>query len=99
MAENLKVTYADMRDAARQLTTYEQEIQDKLKQAQALITQLVAQGFVTTQASKAFDSKYAEFTKGAAQMIDGLKGMGQYLNSAADAMEHTDTQLAQAIQH
>jgi hypothetical protein len=30
-------------------------------------------------------------------MIHGLTGMCQYLNGAADAMQHTDTQLAQSL--
>jgi len=88
-----------MRDAGRQLTTYQHQIQDTLKQAQALIKNLVAGGFVTDQASKAFDDKYTEFTNGATQMIDGMDGMCQYLNSAADQMEQTDTSLANAIRH
>ena len=97
MAQNLSVTYQDMRDAGRQLTTFQHQIQDQLRQAQALIKNLVGGGFVTDQASKAFDAKYDEFTKGASQVIDGLNGMNQYLNSAAEAMEHTDQSLAQAI--
>jgi WXG100 family type VII secretion target len=94
---NLNVTYQEMRDAGHQLTTYEQTLQDTLKQAQALVKNLVAGGFVTDQASKAFDDKYSEFTNGAAQMLDGMKGMAQYLNSAADAMEQTDSSLASSI--
>ncbi|MBW8803943.1 MAG: WXG100 family type VII secretion target [Catenulisporales bacterium] len=96
---NMNVTYQDMRDAGHQLQNYETGIQDQLKQAQALVKNLVAGGFVTDQASKAFDEKYAEFTNGATQMIDGMTGMVQYLNSAADALEHTDSSLAQAIRH
>jgi hypothetical protein len=30
-------------------------------------------------------------------MIDGLNGMGQYLTSAANAFQETDTQLASAL--
>lgn len=96
---NVSVTYQDMRDAGHQLQNYETQIQDQLKQAQALVKNLVAGGFVTDQASKAFDDKYTEFTNGATQMIDGIAGMVQYLNSAADAMEQTDSSLAQAIRH
>lgn len=94
---NVNVTYQEMRDAGHQLTTYEQQMQDTLKQAQALIKNLVAGGFVTDQASKAFDEKYSEFTNGAAQMLEGMDGMAKYLNSAADTMEQTDHSLAGAI--
>jgi uncharacterized protein YukE len=86
-----------MRHAGTQLTNFENQIEDTLKQAQALITNLVHSGFVTDLASKAFDEEYSQFTQGATNMIRGLTGMCQYLNGAADAMQHTDTQLAQSI--
>ena len=94
---DLNVTYGEMRQAAGQLTNFENQAQDTLKQAQAMITNLVSAGFVTQQASKAFDESYSNFTKGASQMLNGMSGMCQYLNSAADQMEHMDTSLANAI--
>jgi WXG100 family type VII secretion target len=97
MAANINVTYHEMADAAKQLNTGEATIKDDLNRLQSLITHLVSSGFVTDQASKAFDDSYSQFTKGAVQMVEGLNGMASYLNSAAQAMQDTDTQLASAI--
>lgn len=97
MAANINVTYHEMADAAKQLNTGETTMKDDLNRLQSLITHLVSSGFVTDQASKAFDASYAEFTKGALQMMEGLAGMANYLNSAAQAMQDTDTQLASAL--
>jgi len=94
---NVNVTFEDMRSAGHQLTTYEQQITDTLKQAQALVKNLVSGGFVTDQASKAFDEKYHEFTTGASQMMEGMDGMAKYLDSAAQSMQETDQGLANAL--
>lgn len=94
---NLNVTYGEMHTAAGQLTHFEQQLEDTLRQAQALVSNLVQSGFVTDQASKAFDESYSNFTKGATQMVSGITGMVNYLNQAADQLAHTDTALANAI--
>lgn len=94
---NLNVTYGDMTNAATQLTNGEHQISSDLDRLQSLITNLVASGFVTDQASKAFDDSYQQFTNGAKQMMQGLDGMANYLNKAASTMQDTDTQLASAI--
>ena len=94
---NINVTYHEMSDAAGQLTSGEHQISSDLDRLQALITNLVNGGFVTDQASKAFDDSYQKFTTGAKQMMQGLDGMAQYLNKAAQAMQDTDTSLANAI--
>ncbi|MEY9861275.1 WXG100 family type VII secretion target [Catenulispora sp. GAS73] len=94
---DLNVTYGEMRQAAGQLTNFEHQATDVLKQAQAMINNLVNGGFVTTQASKAFEESYSNFTKGTTQMLTGMTGMCNYLNQAADQMEHLDTSLANSI--
>ena len=94
---NMTVTYAEMQDAAKQLNTGESTITDDLNRLQTLISHLVQGGFVTDQASKAFDESYSKFTSGATNMIQGLNGMASYLNSAVQAMQDTDTHLASAI--
>lgn len=94
---NLQVSYHDMSDAAGKLQSFEQQTQDVLKQAQSLVQNLVASGFVTDAASKAFDHSYSEFTTGAAKVIEGMSGMGQYLTQAANTLQETDTKLAQGL--
>jgi WXG100 family type VII secretion target len=94
---NVNVTYADMQSAAKQLQTGEQQIQGDLSKLKKLIDNLVAGGYVTDTSSKQFESSYTEFNTGATKMIQGLNGMGQYLDAAAKAFHETDAQLAAAL--
>jgi WXG100 family type VII secretion target len=94
---NVNVTYAEMQSAANQLRSGEQQIEGDLAKLKKLIDNLVASGYVTDSSSKQFESSYTEFTTGATKMIQGLNGMGQYLDSAAKAFQETDTQLAAAL--
>ncbi len=94
---NVNVTYEEMRDAANKLKSGQQEIEGTLDQLKSLVESLVSGGYVTDKSSKAFQSSYEEFNDGARQTIEGLTGMGEYLTSAAQALEDTDEQLAQAL--
>jgi WXG100 family type VII secretion target len=94
---NLNVTYADMQSAANQLRAGEQQVEADLARLKRLIDNLVASGYVTDTSSKRFDASYTEFNSGATKMIQGLNGMGQYLDAAAKAFAETDTQLAAAL--
>jgi WXG100 family type VII secretion target len=94
---NVNVTYADMQSAANQLRNGESQIEGDLATLKKLIDNLVASGYVTDSSSKQFEASYTEFNTGATKMIQGLNGMGQYLDSAAKAFHETDTQLASAL--
>lgn len=94
---NLNVTYADMQSAANQLKAGEQQIAGDLARLKQLIDNLVASGYVTDSSSRQFEASYAEFNAGATKMIQGLTGMGQYLDTAARSFQETDAQLAAAI--
>ena len=94
---NVNVTYQQMQDAASRLTNGRQEIDSMLGQLKAQIDQLVADGYVTDRSSKQFQSSYEEFTTGARNVIEGLDGMAQYLNTAASTFRDADTQLASAL--
>jgi len=94
---NVNVTYADMQSAANQLRAGENQIEGDLAKLKKLIDNLVASGYVTDTSSKQFESSYTEFNTGATKMIQGLNGMGQYLDAAAKAFHETDTQLAAAL--
>ena len=86
-----------MQSAAKQLQGGEQQIQGDLSKLKKLIDNLVASGYVTDTSSKQFEASYTEFSTGATKMIQGLNGMGQYLDSAAKAFHETDAQLAAAL--
>ena len=94
---NLNVTYADMQSAANQLKAGEQQIEGDLSRLKQLIDNLVASGYVTDSSSRQFEASYAEFNAGATRMIQGLMGMGQYLDAAARAFQETDAQLAASL--
>jgi WXG100 family type VII secretion target len=94
---NVNVTYADMQSAAKQLQSGEATIEGDLSKLKKLVDNLVAGGYVTDTSSKQFEASYTEFNTGATKMIQGLNGMGQYLDAAAKAFHETDTQLAHAL--
>lgn len=94
---NLNVTYADMSSAAQRLVAGKDDITSKLNELQALVNNLVQGGFVTDTASGAFHGSYEQFTKGTTQAVDGLDGMSQFLNKAADALQNVDQQLASGL--
>jgi WXG100 family type VII secretion target len=94
---NVTVTYAEMQSAARQLQAGEQTIEGDLSKLKRLVDNLVAGGYVTDASSRQFEASYTQFNTGATKMIQGLNGMGQYLDAAVKAFRDTDTQLAAAL--
>jgi WXG100 family type VII secretion target len=94
---NINVTYGDMHDASSRLTNGEQEINTQLGQLKSLVDSLISGGYVTDQSSVAFGSAYQEFNDGATKTIAGLEGMSTYLSKAAEALEQTDSELANAL--
>ena len=94
---NLNVTYAEMQSAASQLKAGEQQIEGDLSRLKALIDNLVASGYVTDSSSKKFEASYNEFNVGATKMVQGLTGMAQYLDTAANTFQEADSQLAASL--
>lgn len=94
---NLNVTYDQMQSAANRLRSGQSDLEGKLQELRALVSQLVQDGFTTTRASGAFDSSYEQFTSGAQRTVQGIDGMAQFLEKAASALQSTDEQLAGSI--
>lgn len=94
---NLNVTYSDMKDAAGRLRNGQQEMEAKLLELGQLIDGLVSSGFVTDSASGAYQTQFHQFQTGTKSAIEALEGLASYLDQAADAMQNTDTELANAI--
>ncbi|HWK21237.1 MAG TPA: WXG100 family type VII secretion target [Microbacteriaceae bacterium] len=94
---NLNVTYEQMQTAAGQLRAGQVDLETRLGELRALVTQLVQDGFTTSAASGAFDVAYEQFTAGARTTIGGIESMAQFLTSAASALQSTDEQLAARI--
>lgn len=94
---DMNVTYADLHDAATKLRSGMDDLQHKLTQLQSFIQGLVGSGFVTDQASGAFNDTYQNFTRGATQTVGALEQLGGFLDSAASALQDTDSSLAKSI--
>lgn len=94
---NVNVTYEEMRAAGKQLQAGKADIESRLSQMKSQVDQLVAGGYVTDVSSKQFQASYEEFNQGATKTIQGLEGMSQYLNTAADTFQQTDQQLSQQL--
>ncbi|AWB87212.1 WXG100 family type VII secretion target [Mycetocola zhujimingii] len=94
---NMNVTYSEMTDAATRLTTGKEDLVSKLTELQTQVNSLVQNGFVTDQASGAFQTSYDQFTKGTTEAVNGLEGMSQFLTQAADALGNVDSELAKGI--
>lgn len=94
---NVNVTFADMKDAAGRLRNGQHEMETKLQELGTIIDNLVGSGFVTDQASGAYQEQFHQFQTGTKQAVDALEGLATYLEKAADALADTDTQLANSI--
>jgi WXG100 family type VII secretion target len=97
MGANLNVTYQEMSDAAKRLRDGQQQIESQLEALKKLVDSLVNGGYVTDSSSKAFESSYTEFNEGARKTIQGLEGMGMYLDKAAQTFQQADQDLASAL--
>lgn len=94
---NINVTYDQMEDASRRLKQEATDMQGKLKQLNSMVDSLVADGYVTDRSSKKFDERYKEMNTGGEQLMEGLQGIADYLQKAAEALRNTDEELANAI--
>jgi len=94
---NLNVTYQELEDAAGRLRNGQADLTSKLDELRTFIASLVSNGFVTDQASVAYNEKYEEFTSGATQTVGALDGLATFLQQAATVLRDTDTGLAGAI--
>lgn len=94
---NIKVTFQEMEDAAQRIKQESDDMRGKLDQLRSMVSNLVADGYVTDQSSKRFDESYQELDKGGKQVMEGLTGIGDYLKQAAEALRKTDEELANAL--
>lgn len=94
---NLSVSYEELSSAAGRLTAGQDEITTRLAELKSFIDSLISSGFVTDQASVAFGESYQQFTTGATQTVSALTNLGQYLNTAAQTLSETDSQLAAGL--
>ncbi|GAA1785751.1 WXG100 family type VII secretion target [Leucobacter iarius] len=94
---NIKVSYAEIEQAASQLGSGREEITSKLQNMQSQIANLVSSGFVTDQASGKFNDAYTKYTQSANTLIAQLNEIQQFLTGTANAMRELDSQIASKI--
>ncbi len=94
---NIKVSYAEIEQAATQLGSGREEITSKLQNMQSQIANLVSSGFVTDQASGKFNDAYTKYTQSANTLIAQLNEIQQFLTGTANAMRELDSQIASKI--
>ena len=94
---NLNVSYDAMESEASALVSGKDQIHQQLLALNARLAGLVTNGFVTDQASGAFNEMYQNFTTSASNTISSLDGIAQGLRSMANAMRETDTQMANQV--
>ncbi len=94
---NLNVSYDAMESEASALVSGKEQINQQLQALKTRIDNLVTNGFVTDQASGAFNEMYTNFTTSAANTISALDGIASGLRQMANTMRETDTQLANQV--
>lgn len=94
---NIKVSYAEIEQAAAQLGQGREEITAKLQSLQQQIQNLVSSGFVTDQASVKFNGAYNDYTTSANTVVAKLTEIQQFLSQTANAMREMDAQIASRI--
>lgn len=91
---NLNVSYDEIDAAASRLSSGRDQLTDQLTQLRMFIQNLVSSGFVTDQASGAFNETYEKFTTAATDTVNNLTILSQNLTKTAQVLRETDQQIA-----
>lgn len=94
---NIRVSYAEIEQAAAQLGQGREEITAKLQSLQQQIQNLVSSGFVTDQASVKFNAAYVDYTTSANTVVARLNEIQSFLAQTSNAMRDMDAQIAAKI--
>lgn len=85
-----------------ELRSHASTVRSKAQQAQADFTAMKAQlealaSSFQGQAAQAFQQHWEQWHQGATGLIQGLEGLGGFLQTSADTMEQADQQLAAGL--
>ncbi|MEP6842016.1 MAG: WXG100 family type VII secretion target [Pseudolysinimonas sp.] len=97
MAQDVNVSFEHMESVAKQLTSGQSQIEEQLLALKKQVDTLVAEGFVTDQSSKAFQSSYEEFNVGITKTVAGIEGLSGFLTKAVGTFRDSDTGLASGL--
>ena len=94
---NVNVTYEELQAQASRFDAGRDEMQGVLDRLMREVESLTSSGFVTDQASVAFQDSYQQFTSGTTSAVNGIDGMSSFLRRAADTLAQVDAELAGAL--
>ena len=87
-------SYGEMQAMAAKLEDARDDITGQLESLQALVEDLIDDGFKTQHASSKFGRGYGELTSGLKTAIEGIGDMGRSLRRMMRAIEELDENLA-----
>lgn len=91
---NIRVSFAEIDQAAGQLSAGRSDITGKLQALQSQIENLVSSGFVTDQASARFHDTYLRYTSSTTAVIEQLTEIEMFLRDTSRAMQELDQNIA-----
>ena len=91
------VMYADLQMTAGILMSGREEMTTTLTALEAKVDDLVAKGFTTDEASKAFTTGYKNLSDGVGKAVAALEGMADFLTSTASTYSDVDSDIAAQI--
>ena len=91
MSGSLAVTWQELSTASNTLKSTEGDIRGQLSKMKSMIDNLG--GTWQGAAAGAYNTMYANWDKGAAQLFESLSGIADMLAKAATAYEQTENQL------
>lgn len=95
---NVNVTYDELNSVAGQLDQGKETLAQTLAHLQSVVQGLVSSGFVTDQASGAYDSQFGTYVTSTHQAIEALTGFSGFLRTAAQTLSDADSSLAAQMQ-
>jgi WXG100 family type VII secretion target len=91
---DVSIGYEGLSQAATQLQSGQEDLDEKLQSLQSMISTLNEGDFKTQLAAPRFQDSYQEWTSGAKQMLDGLQNMASYLGEVAAKYQELDQDLS-----
>lgn len=94
MAHDFGATYSEMEGAANRLRDGRSSISDTLKELQAIIDELVEDGFKTEVASGAYSQAYSDLTTSLDDASNAVDDMATALDAMAEKIKTQDADMA-----
>ena len=95
MAANISVTPDQLRQESSHVVTKAGDARSEFATLRTRLQGLEA--MFTGEAQDRFQDRYVEWDQHANGLVDALEGLGKFLETAANAIEETDKQLAQGL--